>query len=74
VEADRLVVDDGDEYFRVFSARAIPAGDGCLVLLDRADVPFGVFLALGALVSFAAGRALLHLSGLPVPSPTRLLP
>lgn len=74
VEIGRLVVDDGDEYFRVFAARAFPAGDGCLVLLDRADIPFGVFLALGALVTFVAGRTLLHLSGLPVPSPTRLLP
>ncbi|MFI5182373.1 MAG: prepilin peptidase [Thermoanaerobaculia bacterium] len=74
VDVGRLVLDDGDEYFRVFAARAVPAGDGCLVLLDRADIPFGVFLAVGALVSFAAGRALLLMAGLPVPSPTRLLP
>ena len=74
LDVGRLVVDDGDAFFRVFSARAIGAGDACLVLLDRADIPFGVFLAVGALVSFAAGRFLLLLSGLPVPSPSRLLP
>ena len=74
LDVSRLVVDDGDAYFRVFSARAIGAGDARLLLLDRADIPFGVFLAVGALVSFAAGRALLLVSGLPVPSLSRLLP
>lgn len=74
LDVRRLVVDGGDAYFRVFSARAISTGDACLLLLDRADIPFGVFLAVGALVSFAAGRAFLQMSGLPVPSPSGLLP
>ena len=73
--ASRLVVDDGDEFFRVFAARGVPAGDGALlVLFGRADIPFGVFLAAGALVAFAAGRALLEGSGLSLLLPQGLLP
>jgi leader peptidase (prepilin peptidase)/N-methyltransferase len=74
VRSGRIVVDDGDAFFRVYAAQAVPSAGGCLVLLDRADIPFGVFLAVGAVVSFAAGRPLLLLAGLPVPPPTGLLP
>jgi len=74
VRSGRIVVDDGEDFFRVYAAKAVPSGGGCLVLLDRSDIPFGVFLALGAVVSFAAGRSLLFLAGLPVPAPTGLLP
>jgi leader peptidase (prepilin peptidase) / N-methyltransferase len=74
VRSGRIVVDDGEEFFRVYAAQAVPAADGWLVLLDRADIPFGVFLAVGALVAFAAGRPLLQWAGLPVPPPAGLLP
>ncbi|HQR45384.1 MAG TPA: hypothetical protein PK598_05120, partial [Thermoanaerobaculia bacterium] len=74
VRSGRIVVDDGEEFFRVYAAEAVPAADGWLVLLDRADIPFGVFLAVGALVAFAAGRPLLQWAGLPVPPPGGLLP
>lgn len=55
----RLVLDDGDAFFRVLAARAEPRDGGLLVLLARADVPFGAFLAGGALLAFAFGRVLL---------------
>jgi leader peptidase (prepilin peptidase)/N-methyltransferase len=56
----RLVLDDGARFFRVLAARAAPTPGGLLVLLARADVPFGVFLAAGALLAYAAGRAALE--------------
>lgn len=70
----RLVLDDGADFFRVLAARAAPTPAGLLVLFSRADVPFGVFLAAGALLSYAAGRAALEafIGGAPVFS--RLLP
>lgn len=74
VRAGRLIVDDGDSFFRVYAARTVPVGGDCLVLLGRADIPFGVFLAVGAVVTFAAARPLLLLAGLPAPSPAGLLP
>jgi len=55
----RLVVDDGAEFFRVLYVRAEPLPSGLLVLVSRADIPFGVFLGVGALAAFAFGRALL---------------
>lgn len=64
VRSGRIVVDDGDSFFRVYAVLALPVGTDRLLLLDRADVPFGVFLALGALITLMAGRPLLHLSGL----------
>jgi len=74
VRSGRGVVDDGDAFFRVYAAQAAPSSGRCLVLLDRADIPFGVFLAVGAVVTFAAGRSLLLLAGLPTPPSTGLLP
>jgi prepilin signal peptidase PulO-like enzyme (type II secretory pathway) len=56
----RLVLDDGADFFRVLAARAAETPAGLLVLLARADVPFGVFLAAGALAAYAAGRAALE--------------
>jgi leader peptidase (prepilin peptidase)/N-methyltransferase len=70
----RLVLDDGADFFRVLAARAAPTRAGLLVLLARADVPFGVFLAAGALFAYAAGRSALEaLLGAPLPF-SRLLP
>lgn len=70
----RLVLDDGEQFFRVLAARAARTPAGLLVLLARADVPFGVFLAAGALLAYVAGRAALGtLLGSP-PLPSRLLP
>jgi len=74
VSFGRLMVDDGDEFFRVYAVRAVPAEGGILLLLDRADIPFGVFLALGGVLAFALGRDLLRRAGLPIPVPDRLLP
>lgn len=74
VRSGRLIVDDGDAFFRVYAAQTVPVGSDCLVLLGRADIPFGVFLAVGAVVTFAAARPLLLLAGLPAPSPAGLLP
>ena len=70
----RLVLDDGEQFFRVLAARAARTPSGLLVLLARADVPFGVFLAAGAFLAYVAGRAVLGtLLGSP-PLPSRLLP
>jgi hypothetical protein len=55
--AGRLALDDGADFFRVLAARAEATPAGLLVLLARADVPFGVFLACGALSAFAFGRS-----------------
>ena len=71
----RLLVDDGAAFFRVLAGRAAPTPSGLLVLLARVDVPFGVFLAAGAVLAFALGRpALEALLGSPLPVPARLLP
>ncbi len=70
----RLAVDDGRDFFRVYAARAVPADEGTLLLLGRADIPFGVFLALGAGLAFALGRELIGRAGIPLPLPDRLLP
>ena len=56
----RLALDDGADFFRVLAARAEGTPAGLLVLLARADVPFGVFLAAGAVLAFALGRAALE--------------
>lgn len=71
----RLPVDDGADFFRVLAGRAGPTPAGLLVLLARVDVPFGVFLAAGAVLAFACGRpALEALFGTLSPLPARLLP
>ncbi len=70
----RLAVDDGHDFFRVYAVRAVPADGGTLLLLGRADIPFGVFLALGAVLAFALGRELLGRAGIPLLLPDRLLP
>ncbi|HSB62660.1 MAG TPA: prepilin peptidase [Thermoanaerobaculia bacterium] len=70
----RLALDDGADFFRVLAARAEPTPAGLLVLLARADVPFGVFLACGALAAFAAGRSLWEALAAGVPWIPRLLP
>jgi leader peptidase (prepilin peptidase)/N-methyltransferase len=71
----RLPVDDGADFFRVLASRAAPTPAGLLVLLARVDVPFGVFLAAGAVLAFAfGGPALEALFGPLSPFPSRLLP
>jgi leader peptidase (prepilin peptidase) / N-methyltransferase len=70
----RLALDDGVDFFRVLAARAEPTPAGLLVLLARADVPFGVFLACGALGAFVAGRSLWEALAAGVPWIPRLLP
>ncbi|HSB35476.1 MAG TPA: hypothetical protein VLH41_01285, partial [Thermoanaerobaculia bacterium] len=70
----RLPVDDGGDFFRVLAVRAVPSGDGLLVLLARADIPFGVFLGAGGLAAFAFGRSLLSRLAPGLPLPARLLP
>ena len=70
----RLALDDGADFFRVLAARAEATPAGLLVLLARADVPFGVFLACGALGAFAVGRPLWELLAAGVPWIPRLLP
>ncbi|HKC23267.1 MAG TPA: prepilin peptidase [Thermoanaerobaculia bacterium] len=72
----RLVLEDEESFFRVLAARVERMGEGrTLLLLSRADIPFGVFLALGALAAFAFGRPALALlfGDIPVPA-ARLLP
>ena len=71
----RLPVDDGADVFRVLAARAEKTPAGLLVLFARVDVPFGVFLAAGAVLAFVFGRAVLEgLFGPLSPFPARLLP
>ena len=71
----RLPVDDGAEVFRVLAARAEKTPAGLLVLLARVDVPFGVFLAAGAVLAFVFGRSALTALFAPLsPFPARLLP
>ncbi|MGE5344580.1 MAG: prepilin peptidase [Acidithiobacillales bacterium] len=74
VRSGRIVLDDGDSFFRVYAVLALPVGEDRLLLMDRADVPFGVFLALGAVVTLVASRALLLLAGIRNLPPTGLLP
>ena len=56
-EKGRVFLDDGGEFFRVLAVRAEDLGGELLVLISRADIPFGVFLALGSLAAFVFGRA-----------------
>lgn len=71
----RLVLDDGDRFFRVLAGRAAGTPAGLLLLLARADVPFGVFLAAGAVLTFVLGRLALEvLLGPGSILPARLLP
>jgi leader peptidase (prepilin peptidase)/N-methyltransferase len=70
----RLALDDGDDFFRVLAARAERTPGGLLVLLARVDVPFGVFLACGALAAFVAGRAAWNAIAGGLPWVPRLLP
>ena len=56
------------------SARAEPTPGGLLVLLARVDVPFGVFLAGGALAAFVAGRSAWEAIAGGLPWVPRLLP
>ncbi len=69
----RLALDEGD-FFRVLAVRAAPADGGLLVLVSRADIPFGVFLAAGGLTAFACGRAILAHLAPDLPLSGRLLP
>lgn len=74
-ETHRLMLEEGDHFFRVVSARAERLGSGTLVLLGRSDIPFGVFLAAGSLLAFALGRlCLTYLLGNPAVPGSRLLP
>lgn len=70
----RLALDDGADFFRVLAARAEATPAGLLVLLARADVPFGVFLACGAIGAFVAGRSAWGVLAAGVPWMPRLLP
>jgi Flp pilus assembly protein protease CpaA len=70
----RLVLDDGADFFRVLAARAEATPAGLLVLLARVDVPFGVFLACGAVAAFVAGRAAWEVLAAGLPWAPRLLP
>ncbi|MDL2718736.1 MAG: prepilin peptidase [Acidobacteriota bacterium] len=70
----RLALDDGADFFRVLAARAEATPAGLLVLLARVDVPFGVFLACGALVAFVAGRSAWDAIAGGLPWVPRLLP
>jgi leader peptidase (prepilin peptidase) / N-methyltransferase len=70
----RLALDDGADFFRVLAARAEATPAGLLVLLARADVPFGVFLACGAIGAFVAGRSVWEVLAAGVPWVPRLLP
>ena len=70
----RLALDDGADFFRVLAARAESTPGGLLVLLARVDVPFGVFLACGALVAFVAGRSAWEAIAGGLPWVPRLLP
>ncbi len=70
----RLVLDDGGDFFRVLSVRAVPTPGGLLVLLARVDVPFGLFLACGALVAFVLGRGAWEAIAGGIPWAPRLLP
>ncbi len=72
--SSRLALDDGADFFRVLAARAEATPAGLLVLLARADVPFGVFLACGALSAFAFGRSAWEALASGVPWVPRLLP
>jgi len=74
-ESHRLMLEEGDHFFRVVSARAERLESGILVLVGRSDIPFGVFLAAGSLVAFATGRlCLAYLLGDPAVPGARLLP
>lgn len=70
----RLALDDGADFFRVLAVRAVPAEGGLLVLVSRADMPFGVFLAAGGLAAFVFGRAILVRLAPGLPLVGRLLP
>ena len=70
----RLALDDGADYFRVLSVKAVPLPQGLLVLMGRADVPFGVFLAVGAVAAYPLGRAFLTRLLGEIPFEARLLP
>ena len=70
----RLALDDGADFFRVLAARAEATPAGLLVLLARADVPFGVFLACGAIGAFVAGRSAWEVLAAGVPWVPRLFP
>lgn len=70
----RLALDDGADFFRVLAARAEVTPGGLLVLLARVDVPFGVFLACGALVAFVSGRSAWEAIAGGLPWVPRLLP
>lgn len=66
----RLAVeDDAGDFFRVLAARAGTVPEGLLVLFARVDVPFGVFLAVAAVVVHELGGGVLdHLAaGLALP-------
>jgi leader peptidase (prepilin peptidase)/N-methyltransferase len=73
-EYGRLALDDGEDFFRVLAVRALPVPGGLLLLLSRADIPFGVVLAFGAWAAFAAGRVFLFRLFGDLPVALRLLP
>lgn len=55
----RVPVEEPDGlYFRMLAVHAQRVEGGLLVLVGRADIPFGVFLAVGSLLVHAFGRDL----------------
>lgn len=74
-DCGRLVLDDGDSFFRVLAVKVRRIDAGFRMFLFRVDIPFGVFLAAGAIGALLFGRTVLtsllfHAS----PPGARLLP
>ena len=61
-EVGRVPVEETEgTFFRMLALRAEPTPAGLLVLVGRADIPFGVFLAASSVAVHAVGRRLLGL-------------
>ncbi len=74
-EHGRIMLDDGAEFFPVLAIWAERVKDGLRLHFFRVDIPFGVFLAAGALAATVTGRrALLWLFLDILPPWSRLLP
>jgi leader peptidase (prepilin peptidase)/N-methyltransferase len=74
-ESGRLILDDGADFFRVLAVRVEKTQEGFRMFLFRVDIPFGVFLAAGAIASLILGRTLLvNLLSHASPPGARLLP
>ncbi len=58
-----------EDFFRIVTVRSVVLGQRLYVRLSRADIPYGVFLALGSVTAFLVGRAALAalFGGFPLP-------